>query len=380
VTIKEMQNESQEWWKVWFLFLSNLSFFLTSFVAFSRFRYVQGAVYFVIPFTSGFYHLCKVDWIDNVGEGGFCFDYEFEELQKIDFFFASMTIPFAFFYLISFSPVDIRVKHKTKTFTQPPPLASSNDIMDINLVYNMKPSIESNERGVNINQHTNLYTSEILYDRDHIQTLLIFSYAVMLGFYLVKNDVSSILGVHLALSSISTVVIYTFYHYINYKLIPRFDYIFLVLGVSFSLLAISLMIIQDSVDGNIYWFTHSFWHIFGSMGHIFLLLSMKTTPLFLTTKYGLNKNYLSSCWICNKIVPCEAVFSYRDLIWYDKSGVELEYCVCSKFNDLSQVYSAHSDHRYRQVYEDSKSVFKIFDWMRFNKLRKTGSTAALQYD
>lgn len=347
--------EDHEWYKVWFLFLSNLVFFVTSLIAFSRYRYLQAAFYFTLPFTSGFYHLCKVDWIDDAGDGGFCFGFEFEQMQKIDFFFASMTIPFAFLYLITFSAIVIKPSSSTltppkkpvKLQAQKPKQEWISDDLIVGNAYNRtaKLRIEDPSNEVECEHEPEDERAIVIsYDKEYLQTLIIYAYAIAIGFYLVNNKVSSWIGVHLTISSLALIVIYTSFTYLNYRLIPKFDYTFLTIGLLLSLLAITLMLIQDHVSGSIYWFVHSFWHVLGALGHCFLILSTKTVPGYAASKYG----------DASLVVP---------------KGLK-SYAFIDLLNDNDGVVKVDDDaHRYQRVFYDLLGVRKIFDWLRVRTFR-----------
>lgn len=221
----------QKWFTTFFLVFSNLSFLVPCIFALASNYYLESCYYASNFVYSSLYHLCKADWIDAAGDGGYCFVLGFETFKGLDFFFAQMVIPITFFYFTSFDAI------------------------------------------------VNLKTGKIVTgDRTWLKTILLYWFSFFNAFMILSGNEFNDNATVLILSSATTVFLIAMSTYLNYDgLYPKFHTTELLLGLFFSLIGISLMLIQDHVSGQLYWFIHSKWHVLASVGQTFLIISKKET-------------------------------------------------------------------------------------------------------
>lgn len=217
----------QIWFKTFYLVASNPAFLFPALFALASNYYIQASIYASNAINSSLYHLCKEDWIDAAGDGGYCFILSFFQYHAYDFFFAQMVIPITFLYFLNFDAiVDVRTR---KVVTG---------------------------------------------DRKWMETLLLYWFAFFNAFMINSGNKFVYSATVLVISSFITVLFISIIIYIKYDgLYPRFYTTELVLALFFSGLAVSLMFIQDYVSNELYWFIHASWHILASIGQFFLIIS-----------------------------------------------------------------------------------------------------------
>lgn len=225
----ETENMHQKWFKTFYLVASNLAFLFPGLFALASNYYVQACIYASITVFSSLYHLCKEDWIDAAGDGGYCFILSFDQFKAYDFFFAQMIVPITFFYFLSFDA-----------------------IVDVNA------------------------SKLVAGDRKWMETLLLYWFGFFNAFMIVGGNEFFRGAAVLTVSALLTILFKTIIIYIKYDgLFPRFYTTELVLGLLFSCVAVSFMYIQDHVSNQLYWFIHASWHILGSIGQFFLIISKR---------------------------------------------------------------------------------------------------------
>ena len=222
----------QIWFKTFYLVISNIAFLLPSLFALASNYYIQSAVYLTISFVSSLYHLCKEDWIDAAGDGGYCFILNFNQYHGYDMFFAQLTVPISFLYLVSFDAIYLKEKYKN---------------------------------------------TMILGNRKWLETLILYWFAFFNAFLVVSNNEYILTAAVLIISSGLTTALITMITYIKYKLVVKFYTVEILLGFFFTFFAMSFMMLQEHVSNDLYWFIHSSWHIIGSIGQFFLIISKKET-------------------------------------------------------------------------------------------------------
>ena len=210
---------------------SNLAFLIPCVFALASNYYFQACYYASITAYSSLYHLCKEDWIDAAGDGGYCFILGFQQFKGLDFFFAQMVIPITFFYFISFDAI-----------------------------VNLKSG--------------NIVTG----DRKWLETILLYWFSFFNAFMILSGNEFNDNATVLTIASAVSVFFIALLAYINYDgLYPKFYTTELLLGLFFSFFGISFMLIQDHVSGELYWFIHATWHVMASVGQTFLIVSKKET-------------------------------------------------------------------------------------------------------
>lgn len=221
----------QKWFKTFYLVASNVSFLFPSLFALASNYYAEAAIYTSISIISSLYHLCKEDWIDAAGDGGFCLVLNFDQFKALDFFFAQMIVPITLLYFISFDAIVDRKKKKI-----------------------------------------------VSGDRKWLEILLLYWYAFFNAFTLLADNDFILNVIILGSSTLTTVILITLIIYIKYDgLLVKFYPTELALGLFFSFFAISFMFLQDRVSDHLYWFIHASWHILGSLSQWFLMISKKET-------------------------------------------------------------------------------------------------------
>lgn len=185
---------------IW-LVLSNLAFLVPAKRAFEYARYTRAPLFFVINFVSGSYHTCR-------SYNNLCI-FTLETHQKMDFFFAELTIPLSALYLIWFP-----------------------------LKYQW------------------------------IERLLIIAFALLIYLLQISTDGGE-LQVQLIIVALSFGFVFAYWLLIE---VPHYNMIYLQRGIALTALSVGLFGAQGRfMEG--YWGIHSSWHVLGALGQDYIIRS-----------------------------------------------------------------------------------------------------------
>lgn len=219
------------WWKILPLVISNFAFILPAVRALQYKRIFNAFIYLSVTTVSSLYHLCKVDSVNEPGEGGICFVLSFEQYHHLDFFFAQLILPITGMYFITFNAIVDKVTGKI-----------------IRMPF---------------------YWVEKLF-------LYIYAVIIALSIMVFEDQGDGRIFAALIISILTMVIVFWLQNYFQYNLKPSFDWIDLTIAIILSVISVVLISLQRFVTGDIYWITHSIWHVGGAVGQFYFLESRNT--------------------------------------------------------------------------------------------------------
>lgn len=245
-------SEMTPWWKLLPLVISNFAFILPAVRALQYKRILSAFIYFSVTLASSLYHLCKVDSINEPGEGGICFVLLFDQHHHLDFFFAYLNVPLTAMYFIPFNAIVDKITGK---------------IIRMPFYW--------------------------------VEQWIMYTYALVLALAIQvfeeQGDTRVIAS--FIISVLLVVIIFWLQNYFQYNVKPSFDWIDLTVAIIITLISVALISSQKFVTGDIYWITHSIWHVGGAVGQFYFLDSRNKehsgihmfTPWISDLKTPLNK-------------------------------------------------------------------------------------------
>lgn len=208
------------------LVVSNLAFLIPSIQAAYLHRFTRAAIFFLMIFASGLYHLCKAYSSTCV--------FDAQVHRKLDFFFAQLIIPVTALYFIYFPPKWRRL-----------------------------------ERWLIILFAVVLFVLEVLFDEAFFIQMIL----AIVGFFIIV-----FYWIGFAIDRFATE---------GKARLPHYDWNMVVLGIVFTFMAVSLFATQKGWPQG-YWAIHSDWHILAALGQYFILLIRPAAPAWAAVDARIN--------------------------------------------------------------------------------------------
>ena len=205
-----------------FAVLTNLAFVPAAVISFYTHFYAEGFVYSSVVFFSSAYHICD-------STEGLCFIGGLVTQSRLDFFFATFTIPMSFLTWIDWGP----------------------------------------------------YVG--------VKFILLFIYATIVGVMLSVGLYSNVILIALSASALLILAIYWGIFYRWYGRWPSYDWYSSVIGSTLCYMGCAFFLIQDN-NWKLYDWTHGAWHLASGLGQAFIILS--TVPFVLEREFELLSNTL----------------------------------------------------------------------------------------